>query len=171
LAVQVEEQEELARRAGRALWIFRLTFYPAALALAVFLLLGRGGDAGPEPIDTYTGTTGQNLRFIVGLRDDRVVYFDTIIRGQCSKGGSWDYHWYPTDVPQRPFVQTDGGLEVADSWPTQYDDMTSQVDLSLDGRWEDDVLRGTLSYRQTFTPGAGEPFVCEAEDVAFTVQR
>ena len=46
-----------------------------------------------------------------------------------------------------------------------------QVLLSLDGRWKDDTLRGTLSYRETFTPTARPAFECAAEKVAFTVQR
>ena len=163
--MQVEEQEELAHRV-------RLTFYPAALALAAFLLFGRGGgDAAPEPIDTYTGTTGQNLRFILGMQDDRVAYFDTIIRGRCSKGGTWDDHWYPSDVPARRFDQSGDRLKVADAWPTRYDDMTSRVELELDGRWEGDVLSGTLSYRQSLAPRASPALACGAEDVRFTVQR
>ncbi len=164
------QEEPDARSARRALLIFRLTFYPAALAIAIALLAARGG-GDPEPMKTYAGMTGQNHRFIVGVRDDRVVFFDTVVRGRCGKGGTWDFHWYPTDGGSPPFVQADGRLQVASTFPAQYDNMTSQVELSLDGRWEDDRLRGTLTYRETFTPGAEPAFECAAEDVAFSVQR
>jgi hypothetical protein len=45
------------------------------------------------------------------------------------------------------------------------------VELSLDGRWEGDELRGTLNYREIFTPEAGPAFECAAQDVGFSVQR
>ena len=67
--------------------------------------------------------------------------------------------WFPTEIPSHPFVQADGRLQVTDSWQ------------SSDGRWKDDTLRGTLSYRKTFTPTAGPALECAAEKVALTVQR
>jgi hypothetical protein len=112
------QQEADARRARRALLIFRLTFYPAALAIAIALLAARHG--GPEPMETYAGMTGQNHRFIVGVREDKVVFFDTVLLGECSKGGSWSFHWFPTDGPSPRFVQTGGRLQVATSFPAQY---------------------------------------------------
>ena len=79
--------------------------------------------------------------------------------------------WFPTEIPSHPFVQADRRLQVTGSWQSSYDSTTSQVQLSPDGRWKDDTLRGTLSYRETFTPTARPGFECAAEKVAFTVQR
>ena len=163
--MQGEEQEELARRAKRALWIFRLTFYPAAIAIAVALLAARGDD-GPPPLKTYTGWTTQGFRFYLGVRDDRPVFVDTTVTGRCAEGGTWNFHYATSDDPDA--IDRDGDrLRAGYEGPWSYGSFSSQVELSIDATLADDELRGRVEYRERFSNGTE----CASEGVRVTVQR
>jgi hypothetical protein len=164
--VEADGQQDVARRARRALWIFRLTFYPAAIAVAVALLAARGGDEPPE-LKTYTGWTTQGFRIFLGERDDRPVFVETTVNGPCAAGGSRTFHWASSEDPDA--IRVDGPwLHTGYEGPWFYDDESvSQVRLDIDGTLTGDELSGTIIYRERFDGGAD----CASDRVRFAVRR
>jgi hypothetical protein len=168
--VEAGEDEDVARRARRAVLLVRLGVYGTLALIAVALLAARGHDA-PPPLTALTGSTEQNARFILGMREDAPVYFDTVVRGRCTDGGTWETHWYPGDGDPDAFVRDGDHLRSVHEGPRRYGALASQAELTLDGRIAGDEVHGVITYRERFTPAFGAPFECAAADVRFSVPR
>ena len=158
-----------------ALWIFRLTFYPAALLTAILLIVYRT-DSSPREVTPHAGSTQQGDRFFAGFRDDGFpvldlehdvpVYVDTQGWGACSDGGSWRFHF----VADEGFTGEEDRLHVLRRYGGRYGSMTSKVRFTLDATYDGDGMRGRLDYRERFEPPDAPGFECSA-GVRFSVQR
>ena len=78
--------EQDLRRARRALWAFRLVFYPGAVIAAVLLLAGRSEG---ETATFLDGTTSQRAPVELRLEGDTPTSFGTRAKLRCPGGGWW----------------------------------------------------------------------------------
>ena len=165
--MEAEEQEENARRGRWALWIFRLTFYPAALFAAILLIVYRT-DSSPPKVTPHAGSTEQGSRFFAGFRDDGFpvldlsddypVYVDTTGWATCSDGGVWHFHF----VADEGFALDGDRLRVLVRRGGRYGPMTSRVRFTLDATFDGDEMQGRLDYRELFSPPDAPRFECSA---------
>jgi hypothetical protein len=151
------------RRARRALWAFRLVFYPSAVLVAVLALASRSdGD-----VHTWLdGTTSQGMSFELRIDGDgRPVGVGTAFKTQCP-GGIYTVRWWP----RGPFRLDDGALRIRETTTHQYDfyDQTSRRIVTLDARVDDGAVRGTATVVEHFDGPYWGRYLCESGPVTFS---
>jgi hypothetical protein len=153
--------------ARRALLIFRLVFYPAAIALAVVLLTARGGDAEAEVVSRW-GVTDQDeaMHFELDGRG-RAERFQTSVTAWCPDGGSFPMTWFPGDGAPVPFEQRGDRLHVREPGRKRYDDGSiAEWVLTMDARIGDDRVTGTMDVHVRYDSG----YECSASGVRFSAR-
>jgi hypothetical protein len=155
--------EPEARTARRALWVFRLIFYPAA-ALIAAVALGLSFD-GPDEPEAWHGRTAQGRPVTLSLLDGRPDVLTTSVLVTCPDGDSYvdNITVYP-----RP---SDGAFELNDSWTQPYDHgYEGQGNTVLHARVRDDSLKGRAWGAQRVA-GPGGAYRCDSSTVKFDAQR
>jgi hypothetical protein len=162
------ELERTVRRVRRALWAFRLVFYPGAAVIALLLLSGSGSDAVSST--WLGGSTEQRERFTMRLDDDRPGYFHTNVVGTCADGYRWTQRWFMGDgAPESPFAFDGRMLSVTKATDMPYSNgQTGRLTMRLRARVEDDSVMGTVSLVTRLENPGGAPYVCESGSVGFT---
>ncbi len=146
------------RRARRALWTFRLIFYPAAVAAIVLLLAGRSN--GASPVWLY-GTTSQGGQLQAQLVDGRVSRLSIHVRMRCP-AGTWAITWSPRIE--------DGRLRLRETTTHHYrsHNQTGRRTITLDARVGDGSVAGSVSSVEHFDePGYG-PYDCSSGRIRFS---
>jgi hypothetical protein len=164
------QAQERVRRARRVAWAFRLTFYPAAIGVAVLLLAARGG--GGEFGGFLQGTTSQGHVISLTLNEDNdVTYLDTQITSTCERGGEWVVRWW-SDSTRTTFHRDGSRLEVRDEVARDYDGRVSgRRDHRLTAEVDDDDAEGELAFTEQVEWPSGEGYECASGTVTFTAQR
>ena len=145
----------------RALWLFRLIFYPAAVLAAVLLLSHRGAaDETFAPTGLLNGETAQHFAFAVSVgRDGKPLHALTRVRATCPDGVLWTISW-------RPVITT---WHARQSWDWRYPGEVGHIVLTM--RADPATHRGTLTFTERFTQPSGYRFTCASGPVAFSWPR
>ena len=149
--------------ARRALLLFRLALYPAALALLVWLLAGRGEAA---EAGRYDGSTSQ-ARPIALTVDGEEVTVEARVEAVCI-GSRPGYRYYSSWAPGRldggrVAIRRRSGKELGEGW-------TSERSYEVRADRGEDGFEGTISVTETWDGGDAGWSRCSG-DVAFTAQR
>jgi hypothetical protein len=124
------------RRARRALWAFRLIFYPGAVIVALLLLSARS-TAGEEQPRAGTGETSQRRPIALQVRDGHVTRFITQIEATCPDGRSYKYAWTADYIG--------AGGHVRERFGRRWNDgVVADVNLTMRARVDHGVVTGTL---------------------------
>jgi hypothetical protein len=150
------------RRARRALWAFRLIFYPGAVLVAVLLLTGRS----EGEVRVFEGKTSQGLDF--GLRIDKNEQpgrIATAFRTRCP-GGPWVIVW----VPYGPFHLEDGVLKLRRTTTHRYTygGQTSRRVVTFEAHIDGGRVRGTATAVEEFDGPVWGRYLCESGAVSFS---
>jgi hypothetical protein len=163
------ELERTARRARRALWAFRLIFYPGAAVFALMLLpLALHGGARRDAI-WLNGTTSQSEYFQLRIDPDRQPgRLTTVFEMKCG-GTPYTVHktaWWPYG----PFLLHDGTLTIREKRTHRYQGRTWHRTVNLHARVTDSSVRGTMDFvEQLVDPGEYGPYyACESGPVTFS---
>jgi hypothetical protein len=164
------EDEQIARRARRALWAFRLAFYPAAVAVAAILLIGRGDAvAGTEHLD---GRTSQGASITLRFDDGRPVGLETRLAAMCPNGHRDWTPWRPADGERLRFRRDGSRLWALELVTIDYDNGNVGRGVYRFDAWvSDDRVEGTLEVVEHVDPAEGDDWACGSEPVGFTAQR
>jgi hypothetical protein len=145
------------RRARRALWAFRLIFYPAAALCAWLLLAGNSDAKGP-----LIGRTQQGHEFVIQLDGDRPLWFETAITETCGSGHEFTRTW----ATSQPFHARGGVLEFEDTSRSRWSNgQYGTRSVRLRARVDHDGVTGTL----WLTDRLG-PYDCASGAVSFSAR-
>jgi hypothetical protein len=146
-----------SRRARRALWAFRLIFYPAAVIGAVLLLTGRSDGQPPVWLD---GTTSQGGQMQAQLVDGRVSRLSIDVRMRCP-AGIWTITWSPRIE--------DGRLRLRETTTHRYrfHGQTGRRTITLDAQMEDNTVAGTVTAVEHFVEARYGPYDCTSGCLTF----
>jgi hypothetical protein len=163
------ELERTARRARRAVWAFRLIFYPGALLVAIALIAARGANADHRALLTGRTSQGEDVTIRID-RDGQPGRVRMAFWIRCP--GDWD--WLPW-MPYGPFhLDGDGRLRIRNSgsrWYRNRGGQTGRHTVTFDARIDDDEVHGTASAVVHFdTPGWGE-YDCRSGPVTFSATK
>jgi hypothetical protein len=163
--VERAEQAVVARRARRALWAFRLLFYPGAALVAVILLAARG-EAGTGVM--LEGRTEQGEAVKLQLYDREPATFETTLAGRCTDGEPWTATWHFGRWERRG--EASYRRHELDEKP--YEGFVGRTELSVEVRVDgDDEARGRAWFVQTnWRPGDARRTYCGSGPVDFSVR-
>ena len=152
------------RRARRALWAFRLIFYPGAVLVAVLLLTGRS----EGEVRVLKGKTSQGLDFALRIDENgQPGRIATAFRTQCPAGP-----WVMTWVPYGPFHLKDGVLKMHEVTTHRYayHQQTSRRVVTFDARVDDGKVHGTASAVEEFDGPDWGRYSCASGTVSFSAR-
>jgi hypothetical protein len=158
------ELEQMARRAKRAVWAFRLIFYPGAAIIALLLLTSRGAAADP-PVP-LVGHTGQGEKLTFMLDDDhRPDVFYTRLTATCPDTG-WQYTllWHRVDGDRIAFDKDTGKMSAVYTFQGRWSDgVPANAEARMNGHLDDDRVTGTLRFIDH-----RDGFECDSGAVSFS---
>jgi hypothetical protein len=165
------ETEGTDRRARRALWGFRLAFYPAAIAVGAILLIGRGDAAADTAPFVGKTSQGHSISFDAD-GDGRPVALDTQLNGACPNGWAYTTPWRVADGDRVRFRRDGSRLWAMQSVTLHYDNGNLGRGLyTLDAWVEDDRVEGVIEVVEHVRPPKGTTWACGSQPVGFTARR
>jgi hypothetical protein len=165
------ETEGPGRRARRALWGFRLVFYPVAIAVGAILMIGRGdAAAGEVPL---VGKTSQDASISVEVDGDgRPMGLDTQLTATCPNGHSYSVRWHEIESDAVPFRRDGSRLWVMASLTMNYvDGDVGRGVYTLEAQVGEDRVDGVLSFTEQVAGSDGKRWACASQPVGFTARR